>query len=158
MTMPPTNPKPKSTLAYSKSTLPLPESRVDLGCEELIWVENRPVPPFPEGGRPPFYLTTTRAWRHSNRTPAATDEKIYKAFPLIQVEERPALAALFQICGIKALEIFGQEDAVFADEFAIEPDFAAAPLFALNQHHVPMHGAAVAVVAFLIGLARREMQ
>jgi hypothetical protein len=37
MTRPPTNPK-------LKSTLPLPESTVDLGCEALIRVENRLVP------------------------------------------------------------------------------------------------------------------
>src|SRR5450756_1038869 len=70
----------------------------------------------------------------------------------------PATTALLQILGVQALQIFGQEEAVFADEFAVEPDFAAAPFFALDEHHVPVDGALVAIAAILVRLARREVQ
>ena len=65
---------------------------------------------------------------------------------------------LFQIRRIERLQVLRQKHAVFADQFAIEPNFAAAPFRALDQHHVPMHRGTVAVVAILIRLARREMQ
>src|SRR5579859_6252647 len=48
-----------------------------------------------------------------------------------------------QIRRIESLQIVGDEEAVFADEFAVEPDFSPAPFLALDEDHVPMHGAAV---------------
>jgi hypothetical protein len=56
------------------------------------------------------------------------------------------------------LQLFGQENAVFANEFAVEPYLAATPFLALNQDHVPVNRALVAVAAILVGLAGGEMQ
>jgi DNA-binding transcriptional LysR family regulator len=70
----------------------------------------------------------------------------------------PDRRKLLQIRRIQRLQILRHEQSVFADQFAVEPHFAAAPFGPLDQHHVPMHRRAVAVVAFLVGLARREVQ
>ena len=64
----------------------------------------------------------------------------------------------FRFSRVQRLQIPRQKNAVLANQFAVEPHLAAAPFLALDQHHVPMHRRAVAVVAFLIGLARREMK
>ena len=69
----------KSTVANPKSALPLPKSTVDLGCEVLIWVENRSVPPPSRGGWLSFCLIITRSWRRTNRITAVTDEIIFSA-------------------------------------------------------------------------------
>ena len=50
------------------------------------------------------------------------------------------------------------KDAVFADQFAIEPHFPAAVVGALDADHVPMDLAAVAVAADFIGLTRGEVE
>src|ERR1043166_9071686 len=65
---------------------------------------------------------------------------------------------LFEILRIERFEILRQETAVLPDEFTVEPDLAAAPFRALDEHHVPMHGGTVAVVAFLVRLAGSEVQ
>src|SRR5438034_9771859 len=67
---------------------------------------------------------------------------------------RPSL----QILRIERLQILRQENSVFADQLAVEPHLAAAPVFALDKHHVPVYGAAIAVVALLIRLPGREVQ
>ena len=54
---------------------------------------------------------------------------------------------LAQVLRIKRLKIFRQKHAVLADQFTIEPDFAAAPFGTLDEDHVPVNGRAVAVVA-----------
>src|SRR5439155_24233028 len=64
-----------------------------------------------------------------------------------------AITRSLQVLRVQRFQVFRQEDAVFAEQFAVEPDLAAAPFLALDQHHVPMHRAAVAVIAFLIRLA-----
>src|SRR6185312_13657509 len=75
-----------------------------------------------------------------------------------KLKRRNRRAPLFQIRRIEWFQIFRQEHAVSADEFAIKPDFAAAPFGPLNQHHVPMHRRAISVVALLVGLTGREVQ
>ena len=45
-----------------------------------------------------------------------------------------------------------------AHELAVEPDFAAAVVFALDQHQVPVDATAVAVVGFVVRLAGREVK
>src|SRR4029450_9111704 len=59
---------------------------------------------------------------------------------------------------VQRFEVGGRETAVFADEFAVEPDFASAPFRTLNKHHVPMNGGATSVIALLVGLAGCEVQ
>src|SRR5581483_4817860 len=44
------------------------------------------------------------------------------------------------------------------DKCSVKPYLAAAPFGALDQHHVPMHGRTVPVVANLVGQPRREVQ
>lgn len=50
------------------------------------------------------------------------------------------------------------EEAVFSDEFAVEVDFAAAVVFALDGDHVPVDLGAVGVVGFFVGLAGGEVE
>ena len=52
----------------------------------------------------------------------------------------------------------GFEEAVVADEFAVEVDRAAAVLGALDIDHVPVDLGAVAIVGQLVGLAGGEVE
>src|SRR6266516_3603190 len=70
----------------------------------------------------------------------------------------PAVGVLLQILRIQRLQILRQELPVLANQFAVEPHFAAAPFLALNQHHVPVDGRAIAVVAHFIRLAGCEVE
>jgi len=66
---------------------PLPKSTVDLGCEQLIWVEKNPIPaPFLKD-RHAFCLITTRPSKNTNQIQTVTGQKIYPTFLLIQVEK-----------------------------------------------------------------------
>ena len=66
---------------------------------------------------------------------------------------------LFKFSGIQRFQVFRQENSVFADQFAVEPDFAAAPFRALDQHHVPVaQRNGCRYRSFLISLSRREVQ
>jgi hypothetical protein len=80
---PPTHP-------HSKSTLAIPKSTVDLGCERLIWGENGFRSFLSHGHRHPFRPTTTRQSKGTDQIQTATHQKIYSASPLIQVKT-PAL-------------------------------------------------------------------
>jgi len=80
---PPTHPHPKSTLTNPKST-------VDLGCEELIKVDNGLSTPFFPTRCLSFCSIKTRHLRSANQTKTATCQKIYPASRLIQVKT-PAL-------------------------------------------------------------------
>jgi hypothetical protein len=63
----------------------------------------------------------------------------------------------FRFAGFSGFKSFGRKS-VLADQFAVEPHLAAAPFLALDQHHVPVDRALVAVAAILVSLARREVQ
>ncbi len=68
----------------------------------------------------------------------------------------PVLAAEILLREL-ALQLRYRKFAVFADEFAVEVDFAAAVFFALDQHLIPMDGRLVAVVGFIVALTRSEV-
>ena len=65
--------------------------------------------------------------------------------------------SLFQAF-VKPPQFIGHESSVFAHQLAIEINLATAVVGPLNQHEVPVHDAAVAVVGIFVGLARRKVQ
>jgi len=68
-----------------KSTVANPKSTVDLGCEQLIRVENTLLTSILQDHRHPFSSTMTRHLRHTNENRTATHQKIYPAPPLKNV-------------------------------------------------------------------------
>ena len=67
-------------------------------------------------------------------------------------------SGLLQVTWVQRFEVFRDEHAVLADQFVVEPHLAPTVLGSLDQHHVPMDGGAVAVVALLVCLTWREVQ
>jgi len=63
-------PNPKSTLPYSKST-------VDLGCEELIWVDKDSALPLFRRCRRSFRSIMTGQWKCVGQNPAAAKQKFF---------------------------------------------------------------------------------
>lgn len=61
--------------------------------------------------------------------------------------------ALHEVFRIEPFERFGDENAVLADQFTVEIDFAAAHFFGLDQHQIPVDGGFVAIVALVIARA-----
>src|SRR5947208_10143775 len=59
---------------------------------------------------------------------------------------------------VQRAKLFRHKFAIPSDDFAIEANFAAAILRTLNTHHVPVHLASIAIVTFLVCLARREVK
>src|ERR1700756_2143169 len=63
-----------------------------------------------------------------------------------------------QIFRVEPGQPFAHEQAIFTDELIIKIDFAAAVFGALNRNEVPVDLTSVAVVGFLVRLARRKMK
>ena len=63
-----------------------------------------------------------------------------------------------EVLWIKRLQILWDKEPIFPDQFTIKPNLAAAPFLALDEHHVPVDGGTIAVIALLISLTRREVQ
>src|SRR5688572_24583581 len=63
-----------------------------------------------------------------------------------------------QVLRIQFVERFRDELAVLPDQFAIEPNLAAAVFRPLDAHHVPMHLGLVAIAHPFVRLARREVK
>src|ERR1041385_6803611 len=63
-----------------------------------------------------------------------------------------------QIFGIQFLQRLWHEEAVLADDFAVETDFAAAVFRALDADDVPVHLRFVAVAHALVRLTRCEVK
>lgn len=59
---------------------------------------------------------------------------------------------------VECLEICGDKAAIFANEFVIQPDFTAAVVGSLDEDEVPVDAAAVAIVRFVVGISRGEME
>jgi hypothetical protein len=79
MTRQPTNPRPKSTPAYPKST-------VDLGCELLIWGKNTAQTGLLLGLQYSFCSIITRPIAKSNQNQTETDQKINHLAALQRVQ------------------------------------------------------------------------
>ena len=77
---------------------------------------------------------------------------------LIRVFPAAIKASTNQIFRVEPVQLFRHEQAVFTDKLIVKADLAAAVFRALDADHVPVDLAAVAVVGFLVGLARREME
>lgn len=67
-------------------------------------------------------------------------------------------SGLLQVAWVQRFEVFRDEHAVLANQFVVEPHLAPTVLGSLDQHHVPVDGGPVTVVALLVRLARREVQ
>ena len=135
----PQRPMPMPHRLRSRSTSPKPSNLPIKTC----FPPQKPAS-FPVATPMPKKCARTASHAHLSNNPN----------PTIQIP----VGCLPQTRRIQSRQILGHEDAVLADEFAVEPDFSTAPFRPLNQDHVPMDGAAIAVVAVLVRLAGREMQ
>jgi hypothetical protein len=59
---------------------------------------------------------------------------------------------------IKPLKLLRDEHSIFTDQLAVKVNFAAAVVWALDLDEVPVDGAAVFVVGFLVGLAEGHVE
>ena len=70
-----------------------------------------------------------------------------------------AYSLLFhEAAAIQRSQIGGKKFAIFADQFSVEVNLAAAVIGSLDANHIPMNLAAVPVVGLFIRLTRREME
>jgi hypothetical protein len=83
------------TTPQPKSTPPHPKSTVDLGCEELIRVENAPLSPLFPGHQRSFNLITTQRLTRANRMRTAAHQKIYSLES--RQNQKPSFVAIFPI-------------------------------------------------------------
>src|ERR1051326_1650163 len=67
-------------------------------------------------------------------------------------------APSLQIRRVQTLQLLRHKQAVFANQFMVEPNLSSTPFRPLDQDHVPMHRRAIPVVALLISLSGSQIQ
>src|SRR5688572_12233460 len=100
-----------------------------------------------------------RDWTKLKRSGELIEEGDRKPHGSLAVQSAFRKSAFLQkLVGIQLFQRRRREQAVLANQFVVEPDFAAAPLLALDADHVPVHDRLVAVAGTLVSLAGREME